>query len=120
MRPLVVATVLFLSPLVAPRAAAESELQPSNLRITEPALVCTLAHPERCAQLRPGRYLDEERWSLLDAEVRRLQTAETRLTAENQSMRKSLAGWTPGWKTLALALASGLAGGAFLVAKLCN
>lgn len=116
MRALVVALVL----LASPRSATGEDLQPSNLSIREPAIVCTLAQPERCRQLRPGRYLDDDAWAKLDAETRRLQTAETRLAAENASMRKSLAGWRPGWKTLALALASGIAAGTYVAVKIAD
>lgn len=69
-------------------------------------------------RLPPGYYLDEPNWNKLDAEVRRLQDAETRLTAENQSFRASLGTWQPGWKTLLGAVILGGAGGWYLGSKL--
>lgn len=61
-----------------------------------------------------GYYLPEPAFVVLDTEVRRLQDAETRLNAENQAMRESVAGWRPGWKALATSLAVGLVGGWYL------
>lgn len=60
--------------------------------------------------LAPGRYLPEPTWGKLDTEVKRLQDAETRLGAENGSLRKSLAESGPGWGTVGLALGTLLAG----------
>lgn len=62
----------------------------------------------------PGRYLPEPTWHALDLEMRRLQDAETRLAAENQSLRSSLdegPGWGT-WVTIGLALAAGIGVGA--------
>lgn len=56
--------------------------------------------------LAPGRFLPEPVWSRLDAEVRRLQDAETRLGAENASFRKQAAEAGPGWGTVALVVAA--------------
>lgn len=61
-----------------------------------------------------GYYLPEPAWHALDTEVRRLQTTETRLEAENRVLRRAVAGWTPGWKVLATAVVVGLAGGWYL------
>ena len=67
----------------------------------------------RCRELPPGRFLAEPTWARLDDEVRRLQDAEVRLTAENASLRKDAAGWRPGWKSLASAVLVGVALGAW-------
>lgn len=40
-------------------------------------------------QLPPGYELDEPTWATKDAEMRRLQDAETRLSAENTSLKAS-------------------------------
>jgi hypothetical protein len=47
-------------------------------------------------ELEPGVHVPEVSWEKLDAEIRRLQEAETRLTAERDSYRKSASGrtWT--------------------------
>jgi hypothetical protein len=68
-------------------------------------------------RLPPGYYLDEPNWNKLDLEVRRLQDQETRLTAENHSLRTSLGGWQPGWKTLSGALLLGIAAGFYVRSK---
>lgn len=52
-------------------------------------------------------------WDKLDAEVRRLQEAEVRLTAENESLRKTARSWQPGWKVVLGTLVAGAALGAY-------
>lgn len=69
-------------------------------------------------RLPAGRFVDEATWSDVDAEFRRLQDAETRLAAENKYMREKVGGWQPGWKTLAAALLTGVALGAYGYSKL--
>jgi hypothetical protein len=59
-------------------------------------------------RLPPGQFLSDAQWSKLDLEMRRLQDAETRLTAENTSFRQSAAAWTPPWWLLAGAAVSGI------------
>ncbi len=83
-----------------------------------PRLACRDEVPTDCIELRPGYYYDEPEWSLLDTEIRRLQTAETRLTAENKSLRDTASGWTPGWRTLLGAVVTGVALGVYLDHKL--
>ncbi len=62
----------------------------------------------------PSYIVDVPTWKRLDAEMRRLQDAETRLTAENASLARSASGWQPGWKTLAGAIVAGAALGFYL------
>ncbi len=70
-------------------------------------------------RLPPGYFLAEPTWMRLDTETRRLQDAETRLRAENASLRASAAtGWQPGWYTVVLAVSGGIALGAYLDHKL--
>lgn len=97
-----------------PPAAATSSPAPSFAHLNSPREACTLTTTPSCVLLAPGYYLDESAWATRDAELKRLQDAETRLAAENQSLRGALDGWQPGWKTLVLTLASGLALGAYL------
>lgn len=59
----------------------------------------------------PGYYLDEASWDRVDAEMRRLQDAETRLAAENDVFRKDSASGL-GWGTLLVAGLAVLAGAA--------
>lgn len=89
---------------------------PLYLRTREPTLLCALISPDapadaqpRCRELPAGRFLAEPGWSALDLEMRRLQDAETRLTAENTSLRKNADAWRPGWKTLTGAVLVGVA-----------
>lgn len=58
----------------------------------------------------PGYYLPEPVWQGLDLEVKRLQESETRLKAENRSLRDSASTAGPGWGTVALVL-GGIAAG---------
>lgn len=60
--------------------------------------------------LPPGYFLPEPAFERLDAELRRLQDAETRLKAENESLRASAAWSGPGWGTVALVLGAAGAG----------
>lgn len=62
--------------------------------------------------------LQPEAYSELDLEMKRLQDAETRLLAENRSMRETASSWQPGWKTLTLTFVAGLVGGAYIYSKL--
>jgi len=105
--------------VTAPRSASADDPAPPAPRV--PYLVLpaprTLCKPAEtagdlvCRQIPAGRYLDEPAWIIREAELVRLQTAETRLTAENKSLRKATEGWQPGWRTLAVTLATGFAGG---------
>lgn len=93
------------------RAAAEPADKP--VQTEAPRLLCIppLAVDAKCKELPPGRFLPAPLWSKLDAEMHRLQTAETRLTAENKSLHTAVNGWSPGWRTLGTTLASGFAAG---------
>jgi hypothetical protein len=65
-------------------------------------------------RLPPGYFLDEPSWDRLNTNMRALQDLDTRLMAENQSMKASLASWQPGWWVVAGAVASGIALGWYL------
>lgn len=56
-------------------------------------------------------------WERTDVEFKRLQEAETRLKAENDSFRKTMQSWQPGWKTAASVLVVGIATGMYLGLK---
>lgn len=90
--------------------AAEPDRMP-HLRLTGDRQLCKPGEkpddPPECIVLPPGHYLDEPAWSLLDSEMRRLQTNETRLMAENNYFRKNTSGWQPGWKTIGLSILLG-------------
>lgn len=65
-------------------------------------------------QLPPGYFLDEDTWELKDAEMRRLQETETRLKAENQSLRKSSETGSFPWITVGVVFALGVTAGVFI------
>lgn len=109
-RPLVVVAVL----LLATRAAAGDPV------VTEPAPpgVLSMRHPTvlevpsgKRLELPPGRFYPDPDFTKLDAEFRRLQDVETRLTAENGSLRSSASGWQPGWKTILTVAVTAFVGG---------
>ncbi len=93
-------------------AGSEAAADPVNLILPEPRTLCKDATFQVCRELPPGRFLDADTWQVLDLEVQRLQTVETRLTAENKSLRKDSESWQPGWKTLLGAFVVGATGGA--------
>lgn len=99
--------------LMGARSAAEPvnacPVAPCHLRMRAPSTLTTVSGDEYV--LPPGRFLDESTFIVLDDELRRLQDQETRLKAENQSLRDSLAGWQPGWMTIAVTLVLGAAAG---------
>jgi len=86
------------------------------VHLSTPSLVATDGGSD--LHLPPGYYLAEPLYKQWDAETKRLQTAETRLTAENKSLRASASSWQPGWYTLAVTLASGAALGWYAHSKL--
>lgn len=101
--------------LIAARAAADPA-PTSHVHIRSASSVHTDGGSE--ARLPPGWFLDEASYAALDAEMRRLQDAEVRLTAENKSFRETAASWQPGWYTLAITLAGGAALGWYVHSKL--
>lgn len=68
--------------------------------------------------LPPGYFYDEALHAALDVEVKRLQDVETRVTAENKSLRETLSTWQPPVYLLVTTFVIGVAAGAYLVYKL--
>jgi hypothetical protein len=97
------------------RVAAGDPTPPINLHLLTPSTVHTDGGSD--LHLPPGYFLDEATRGALDIEMKRLQDAETRLTAENTSLTASV-GWAPGWYTLAVTLAAGIALGWYAHDKL--
>ncbi len=93
---------------------------PSFAHLLSPRLAClgTLQAPTECIQLSPGYFFDEPTYNKLDTEMKRLQDAETRLQAENESFRKFAATWQPGWLTIGTALVAGVALGVYVDRKI--
>lgn len=108
------ALIAFLTVMLTATAAAEpvspcTAGEPCHLRMRDPSTLHT--YKGDVFKLPPGRFLDEPTFDMLDDEFKRLQDQETRLTAENESYKKSMAGWKPGWLTLTIATLSGVASG---------
>ena len=61
-------------------------------------------------ELPPGYYFSEGAYTKLNSEMIRLQDAETRLGAENESLRKSAEGGS--WKGYAITFGLGIVAGA--------
>lgn len=116
-------------PLDAPSMAAPSTAAPSTTApLTGPLVpgsgylhLRSAAHVKTAGgselDVAPGYYLDDPTWTKLDAEFKRLQDTETRLTTENKSLKTSMKGWEPGWRTLALTLAVGMGTGVYMAEK---
>lgn len=79
---------------------------PINLHIATPAHVLTDGGGS--AYLPPGYYLDQDSYTKLDTEVKRLQNSETSLTAQNKSLQASVTSF-PAWYTVAICIAGGIA-----------
>lgn len=63
--------------------------------------------------------LNPNAWAENDADFLRLQESETRLAAENKSLRQSAGAWRPSWLVvMAIGLTAGFAGGMYVHSKL--
>lgn len=87
---------------------------PVNLHLRSPSHLVTTGGSS--LDLPVGYFLDESTHDKLDVELRRLQTAETRLTAENKSLRSS-ADHAPLYAVM-IAVAAGIALGVYVDRKL--
>lgn len=106
---------------LAPRAAAEPESgtpvpKTGAVHLKTPSDVKT--DGGSVLRLPPGYFVDEPSWGKLDAEMKRAQDAETRLSAENVSLRKSASGFSFGWKSLSTVFVLGVAAGVYANRKL--
>jgi hypothetical protein len=115
------AAAVVLTTLLRTTAAAEPEPQPACAAdycpngVTEPLHLVSgstvTTDGGTTVILPPGAYvLTPETWDLLDDEVTRLQAAETRLRAENDTFRRIARAAGPGWGTITLAASALLAG----------
>lgn len=108
-RALVVAVLLAL-PLAGGTAAAEPRCTSAPCRVKSSSTLKTEKGSE--VSLPPGWFMSDAVFSKVDAETRRLQDAETRLAAENASLRKSAAEAPFGWGTIAIVVSAFAAGAA--------
>lgn len=90
-------------------SAAAAEPLPQIVQVTESITLRNDAGAE--LRVPPGFYVPDVTWYAVDKEVRRLQAAETRLAAENKSLRSQASADGIGWGTVA-AIATALALGA--------
>lgn len=122
MSPRRLALVVALLTVTAPRdAGAEPEPMPNeHVRVTTGDAELHLLGGRVLVVPQLSHVLAPIAWDKLDAEVRRLQEAEVRLTAENNSLRKTAKEWQPGWKVLLGTLVAGAALGGYGVYKLTD
>lgn len=98
------AALLTVALVLIPGTSAADPLTFAHLR--SPRKAC-LPEMTDCVTLPAGFFLSEETYAKLDAKVRELQDAQTRLTAENTSLRTTASQWSPGWISLVTALVVG-------------
>lgn len=89
-------------------ASPPAPVLPPPLHFARPIVITTATG--RMLDAPPGYYLADPTFAALDAELRRAQDAETRLGAENESLRRS-ASERPGLALLLVAAAIGVAAG---------
>lgn len=113
---LVLLFIVLTAPRVLAQPAPETPLPMPTLHMRLGTGEGTLRGPNGKDYVIPqgSRILAPEAWSTLDAEMVRLQEQETRLAAENKSLRQSASAFSPGVVVIVTALAVGLAGGAYL------
>ncbi len=110
-------TVFVLLTLAAKAAADPQELPSGHVRLNlGPGSLITYSGENYILPL-GTHILTYEVWDSLDVEMRRLQEQETRLTAENKSLKHTAASWHPGWKTIAAGVLVGLSAGLYVGIK---
>lgn len=115
---LIVSTDALAEPDAGPDGGAEMDAGPPtdvSTHVLTPFEVTTDAGGHR--RFAPSWIVPEPVWSKIDVELKRLQTTETRLGAENASLRASAGAGGFGWGTaaaVAAALAAGILGGRML------
>lgn len=109
-----VATLVLMGICFSAPAAADPT--PGPLHLLTPSTVTT--EGGTTLKLPPSYVLTEPAWSTLDVEMKRLQDTETRLKAENTSLRTAVSGYQPGFYTLAVAVVSGMALAVYVDRKL--
>ncbi len=105
---------VFASVLLLLTASAAADPTPTVLHFSSNSTVYTDTNPGEGLRLPPGYYLPEDSWKILDDEFKRLQDQETRLGAENKSLRETSDSWQPGWKTLTVTLLTGMVAGWYI------
>ena len=103
-------------------AAADPAPAPATIVVPPPTHIHTASTVTTdggsTLHLPPGYFLDEPAWDNLNVQIKKLQDTDTDLTAQNKAMQTTLSGWSPGWRTLAVAVVTGVAIGVYLDRKL--
>ncbi len=110
-----VALTLLLLAGVAAADTAVDTAQIATLHMRSPSHVVTSGGSQ--LDLPAGYFLPESTYDKLNTEVLRLQDVETRLTAENKTLRADVATWQPGFYVLATTFVVGLATGVYFYYK---
>jgi hypothetical protein len=106
------ATIVCVSVIVALTRPARADDVDLNLRISSRSTLKTEGGSELSLPARV-RIMSEEKFEALDKEVRRLQEVETRLSAENASLRATPSGSST-WIAVTIVAAGSLIAGAYL------
>ncbi len=127
MNRLLVLVAIFLV-LLTPKVAAyplerfESELvvpeAPVYFHVASNSTLRTDTRPDLEVRLPPGYFMDESTHKKVDDELKFLQERNTRLTAENYSLKTVASGYLPGWKIVIVSALLGVAGGIYIGTKL--
>lgn len=80
--------ICFIVALIILMVAAPSAADTTHIQTTVPTQIC-LPDKSQCIDIPEGHFVDKGSWDLLDTEKKQLQEKDTRLTAENESFRKS-------------------------------
>ena len=118
-RKLTIAAIVLVS--LAARAAADPvPLPQGHVRLTLGEGTLTTYEGSQYVLPLGTHILTYDTWQLLDNEVRRLQEQETRLSAENKSLKKSADNWNLGWYGVAAGALIGVAAGIYVGLKYSN
>ncbi len=104
--------LVFAIALALTFATREAAGEPVIYKLKSPSTLTT--EKGSTLKLPPGYFLDEPTWLERDLEMRRLQEQETRLRAENRSLRKSAVDDYP-WLATGMVGAFGVALGVFVM-----
>jgi hypothetical protein len=103
--------------LTIPDAALGDDLPTEHVIVESPNVTIVVPKDDgpRIFGLPIGSHvLTPPSWQRLDEAYRKLEEDRTRITAENDSFRKTMQSWTPGWKIVLSTLIVGIAGGVYV------
>lgn len=94
---LLIGLVVFLGSSVA---SADVDLPSGHVRLTTGPGELIAPNGQRYYLPVGTHILDSITWDKLDQDVKATKDDNTRLKAENESLKRSLSSWSPGWGTL--------------------